>query len=226
MSEAAEAVQGDVPATPEVEQTGAPGAEAKVSTDPQAEAKGDSAEAGVAEAQEPGEAADVDPASYELTVPEGFEINEDLRGTLNEFAGKHRLSQDAMQEAVNLHSQMVLQMQQQMLGQADSAQAENIQKIKSMKELIGGEGLEANVGRAVAGIDNLQGAVNGIFGDDAIELRKHFHEAGIGNDPAIMQMMYAYSQTMKLAEDSTLAGLGAGAQAKPRDRVDVLYSNS
>lgn len=228
MSETAEAVapeatNADVQTTPEVPQEGQAGddhvqAQDGIPGDGQEQVSED---AGGSEGTEA-----ADPASYELTAPEGFEINEDLRGTLNEFAGKHKLSQEAMQEAVNLHSQMVRQMQTQMVEQAESRQAENIKAIKSMKEMAGGEGLEANVGQAVAGIDNLQNAVNGIFGDDAIELRKHFHENGIGNDPAVMQMMYAYAKTMKVMEDSTLAGVGHGGPASPRDRVDVLYGNS
>lgn len=162
------------------------------------------------------------PDSYEdFTLPEGFELKGERLEKFQEFAKAKNWSQETAQEMVDFYIDQQKSVQAEMENRIAERAKEDIETIKKMKAMNGGDGFEANVGKAVSGIAIAQKAINGIFGDDAIDLRDHLEATGIGNDPALLQMAYAYQSAV--SEDGFVSGApGTGGSEKP-DRVSVMY---
>ncbi|RKX24206.1 MAG: hypothetical protein DRP45_08705 [Candidatus Zixiibacteriota bacterium] len=160
------------------------------------------------------------PGEYKFRLPEGVELPEDRSKWLEDFAKESKLSPEQAQNVLDKY----LELQGQDMSMAEEFRArqvaENITKIKSFKTFNQGEGFEANIAKAAQGIDRAQEAVNQFFGDDAIDLKDYLETTGIGNDPALVQIAYAYG--VSTSEDSFVPS-GKGPGMKKQDREDVLY---
>jgi len=187
---AANAAAADATATAPADTTAAPATKPTEGEQQQdGEAKGD-------EAAKTGEEQAVE---YDLSLPDGFDLQPEVGDALKSFLSTHKLPAEAAKELTALGVQM------------EQAKAEAYQKtrdgwvesIKSDQE-IGGDGLDANVGLAKRALDT--------FGTP--ELKSLLEGSGFGDHPEIVRAFYRVGKAISDDKLVTQQGSGPAAQAK------------
>lgn len=152
-----------------------------------------------------------------LKIPEGFDFPDELKGTLGELATKHKLSQEVMQEIVELGaSREKARAEAEASSQLQAWKDTNDKwrdEIVNDKEL-GGDKLDNVVRPTVSKmIDMLP---------NASEFRQALNLTGAGNHPAMVRALY------HLAQQLTEGGPVQGKPALPKAQVNpahILYPN-
>lgn len=145
------------------------------------------------------------PVEYQLTAPEGMEIDADALSAAVPILQKHNVPQEAAQELTNVAAGMVSKAMKQVASQHTAKVQE--WHDATVKEF--GEGGEAEFSKKV-GV--AQKAMNKFFSEDEKKMVRHY---GFGNFPALFRMAYAMGSAMQ--EDSP--NLPAGNQGAGKDKT-------
>lgn len=164
---------------------------------------------------------DVDPASYEFTAPEDFDLSEEVQTRLDNFkdtAAGLGLSQEQFQGIIdyNLGSQGELQ-----ASQADAYISRIEQwgeEVKADKEL-GGDNLQANLG-AIKKVtdayadDNMNALIKAPSADNPEGL-------GLGNHPAFLRFLHRVSAS--LTDADLIEGEGGAPSTDDKAGLQRMY---
>lgn len=201
-------------------QAPAPASAAAATPAPASDAPGAPAEPAKTEAEPPsllGEPAITPFKAEALKLPEGFTLDDTTKGSLSELATKHKLSQEVVQELVDLGAS-------RSKAEAEAAASSQLQawkdtndkwrdEVMADKEL-GGDKLDSVVRPTVSKmIDTLP---------NASEFRAALTLTGAGNHPAMVRALY------HLATQLTEGGPVQGKPALPKAQVSpahVMYPN-
>jgi hypothetical protein len=158
------------------------------------------------------------PYSFDgLKLPENFTVDDGTKESLGTFAAKHKLSQEVMQELIELGAS-------RSKAEAEAAASSQLQAWKDTNEKwrneifadkeLGGDKLDAVVRPTVSKmLDTLP---------NAAEFRQALNVTGAGNHPAMVRALY------HLAQQLTEGGPVQGKPALPKAQVNpahVMYPN-
>lgn len=146
----------------------------------------------------------VDPASYEITPPEGFVLDPSIEKPFRDFAAKHNLTQDEVKELGDMQIKLYEKQAETHANQVK----EWGEAVKTDKEL-GGPSSDAKMGKAAA-------FINEFFEPDVAAI---LDKSGLGNHPGMVRGFYRAGLAM--GEIPTFRQ-NAGAQGK-ESIVDILY---
>lgn len=150
------------------------------------------------------------PEAYEFTMPEGFELNQEVSGEFEAYARELNLPQDKAQAVVDMGVKL---MQSAAAKQAEAfaqTQKEWREAVVNDKEL-GGAALAENLSYAAKVLDTF-----------APDLRAVLDQTGLGNHPAFVK---AFVKIGKAISEDRLVG---GAQQTPgaaQDPAAKLFPN-
>ncbi len=150
----------------------------------------------------------VDPASYEITVPDGFNLDEDLEKEFRKFSAKRKFTQEDVDELTGIQKRLV------------SKQAEGIANLKKtwVKDLkadkeFGGQAFDANAGACRHIIDNVFVPVDPNF-------KSMLNSTGLGSYPGFVKGM------KRIADALGEAGVKLGGKNSGDDSMEeVLYGD-
>lgn len=165
------------------------------------------AKPGEGEQQQDGEAKDGEAAKtgeeqvieYDLSLPDGFDLQPEVGDALKSFLTKYKLPAESSKELTALGVQM-----EQAKAEAYQRTRDGwVESIKSDQE-IGGDALDANVGLAKRALDT--------FGTP--ELKSLLEGSGFGDHPEIVRAFYRVGKAISDDKLVTQQGSGPAAQAK------------
>lgn len=145
---------------------------------------------------------------YELQVPEGYAVNEDIKSEFVGLVKELKLDPKDAQRFADLS----LKMQQKQAEDYAKAREEWIALVKTDKD-IGGEAMNENLAIARKGLDT--------FGTP--ELKYLLETTGFGNHPEIIKAFWRVGK--KISEDHFVAG-GTGHSTGAASDARRLYSTS
>lgn len=146
------------------------------------------------------------PEKYELTMPEGIELDSNLLDKATPIFQELGLTNDQANKLGTMFAEHQVKMQEQYVSDWAKTQEGWISDLKSDKDF-GGSQFDSNVSVAKQAIER--------FADD--ETKQFLNETGMGNHPALIKMM---NRIGKAISEDTFEG-GDGGQGKPS-----LYPNS
>lgn len=152
---------------------------------------------------------EVDPASYEIDVPEGFVLDPELETQFREFGAKKKLTQEDMNEL----SGMQMKIREKAVADAVDMQKGWVKSLREDKE-IGGKSLDANLGAA-------RQVIKDVFVPYDKGFQKMLNSTGLGSYPPFVKGMVKVSELMGEAGIITGKG-GAGDESTE----DVLYGKT
>lgn len=168
----------------------------------------DGAQPNTAQQQEPTKDAPKAPENYDLKLPEGMTVSQEVTGKFTELAKKHGLSQDAAQDLYSEISPLMAQHQAAVLTNIDAQWQE---QTRSDQEF-GGEKLDENVAVAARAIDT--------FGSP--ELKELLNKSRLGNHPEVVR--FAYRVGKAISED-TLVPNKQNKPGEERNPAKVMFPN-
>ena len=139
-----------------------------------------------------------EPINYELSLPDGYTFDEEIKNGLVEFAKEKNLTQEETQKLADLG----VKMREKEVAQFQETQKQWIEQIKS-DPVLGGAQLNENIAVAKKAIDT--------FGTP--ELKKLLNDTGFGNHPEVVSAFYKIGKS--ISEDKLVIG-----QGKPRPAAD------
>ena len=139
-----------------------------------------------------------EPINYELSLPDGFTFDEEIKNGLVEFAKEKNLTQEETQKLADLG----VKMREKEVALFQETQKQWIEQIKS-DPVLGGAQLNENIAVAKKAIDT--------FGTP--ELKKLLNDTGFGNHPEVVSAFYKIGKS--ISEDKLVIG-----QGKPRPATD------
>jgi hypothetical protein len=196
----------------------APAAAAAPAAEPAAAAATDTEETTptlLTEKEEPEKPAEEAPAPFDaekITLPEGMKPDAEILGKFGEIATKHKVSQEAAQELVNLYHSVA------------GAQAK--QNWDSWQTTQSGWVADVKADREIGNLDEVKRTVGRFLDDPAFagpKTREGFEVTGSGNHPEVIRFIYRL--TKALAEGTHVAGNGPVRQATERSLAERLYPN-
>lgn len=147
------------------------------------------------------------PEQYaDFTMPEGVEINPEIREQFKQLAKDLDLTQEQAQKLIDLDSKRAAAQVDAFKKTSDAWFAQT----QSDKE-IGGENLKANAAVAAVAIDK--------FGTP--ELKTLLQETGLIFHPEMIRAFYRAGKA--ISEDTIVTGQGGGASKAPRSLATALY---
>lgn len=148
------------------------------------------------------EGGDVDPASYDLTAPEGYDVDPEVESEFREFAASNKFSKETVGALRGFQVKMI----EKQAEQHTAMVADWGNQVKADKE-IGGANLAVSTAAARA-------AMQEFFPPDA---RAILEQTGLGNHPAIVKGMARVGRAM--GEHKTISG----NPTTNVSRLDILY---
>jgi hypothetical protein len=158
------------------------------------------------------------PEEYaEFTVPEGFELDQEVGAKFSEMARGLNLTQEQAQGLVGLQNELMQKYEdqrQESLTQALEAQRNRwADEIRNDPE-VGGAQFDSTVQTAMKAMQ--------AFGSD--DLRQLLNESGIGNHPAVVKLFHKIGKGM--SEDTMVQPGTQSSTERPEPRAaDVLFPN-
>lgn len=143
-------------------------------------------------------AGEQEPINYELSLPDGYTFDEEIKNGLVEFAKQKNLTQEETQKLADLG----VKMREKEAALFQETQKQWIEQIKS-DPVLGGAQLNENIAVAKKAIDT--------FGTP--ELKKLLNDTGFGNHPEVVSAFYKIGKS--ISEDKLVIG-----QGKPRPAAD------
>lgn len=173
--------------------------------------EGAAAAAGSEEGDKAGEGANASPETYaDFTLPEGFDVDQDVLDMATPVFKDLNLSQENAQKVVDLFAAVTAESEKRQLeGFAQLIGSWQEDAFKDPE--IGGEKFEENAGIAMLAMDK--------FGTP--ELKELMNDHGVGNHPEMIRFMWKVGKLLK--ED--VPDNGGSAPAEQKDAVSILYPN-
>lgn len=153
-------------------------------------------------AQDPKPTEAVVPESYELTMPEGVELDQAAASEFTAIAKELKLDQAAAQKLADVGAKMA---QRQVEAHAKLVESWT-EQVKTDKE-IGGDKLAENLGIARKAIDT--------FGTP--ELKALLNSSGLGNHPEVVKLAYKVGKA--ISEDRFVTGSPKGPSNDPAKKL-------
>jgi hypothetical protein len=152
------------------------------------------------------------PEQYEeFTVPEGFKLNDDVKGEFVTLAKSANLSQTAAQSMLDLATKQVQSMVDQQRLEMVEQRKDWVKSIKEDSEF-GGAKLKETVMRAKRSLK--------AYGD--ADLVTFLETTGLGDHPSIIKLLSRVDRVT--AEDQAPTGDKPGESSGPQTLASVLYS--
>jgi hypothetical protein len=149
---------------------------------------------------------EVDPASYKIEIPEGFELDPAVDKQFREFAAKNKFTQDQVASLKDMQVAMYAKQTEALAKQV----TEWGNEVNADKEF-GGPNVDANM--AIAGV-----AINEFFSPKVAAL---LDKTGLGNHPEFVRGFYRIGLTMSELPTFNAKTGGSGKL----DAVSVLYGD-
>lgn len=143
------------------------------------------------------------PEKYEYKLPEGYQLNEEVKGQFDSLAKEYGLSNDKAQKLIDLHTNLLKQSQDTLMEHMTAQQQQWLSTTKSDKE-IGGAKLKDVSSICTQVIEKL----------GSPELKAALNETGIGNHPELIRFVYRIGQQMGVKEGSVVASSSGSAVQK------------
>ena len=154
------------------------------------------------EGQLPAKAESVD--DYEITVPEGQELNEELADGLKQYAFENGISPDQLKGLVEWYGG-----EQVSAGEAFNEMIENERaEAETALKAEWGDDYDTNLDAAKKVVDT--------FGDE--NFKTFLNETGLGSEPALVKLFHTISS--KISEDSFVAGSDGSGNDQEGQRDD------
>ena len=169
-------------------------------------------EEAAAETEKPAEEAPEPFNAEKITLPEGMKPDADVLGKFGEIATKHKVSQEAAQELVNLYHSVAGAQAKQNWDTWQTTQAGWVAGVKADPEIGNLDEVKRTVGQF---LDNPEFA--------GPKTREGFEVTGSGNHPEVIRFIYRLSKA--LAEGTHVTGNGPVRQATDRSLAERIYPN-
>ena len=169
-------------------------------------------EEAAAETDKPAEEAPAPFDAEKITLPEGMKPDADVLGKFGEIAAKHKVSQEAAQELVNLYHSVAGAQAKQNWDTWQTTQASWVSDVKADGE--------------IGNLDEVKRTVGRFLDDPAFagpKTREGFEVTGSGNHPEVIRFIYRLSKA--LAEGTHVTGNGPVRQAAERSLAERIYPN-
>lgn len=149
------------------------------------------------------------PINYDVTLPEGYFLSDDMRAQFTKVAQECGLSNDAANKLINLHvQQMEAAAREQASGIADKAA--DFERLSRQDSEIGGAHFETSLKTAKAALNQ--------FGTAA--LADVLNQSGLGNHP---EMIRLFARIGKAMGEGHYAGSKETVTERPRTRAEIMY---
>ena len=145
-------------------------------------------------------------------MPEGFELDSEIGGELNDLAKELNLSQKDAQRLADLGVKQASKMADQPAKAVAEARVEWKNQSQNDKEF-GGANMDKNMATAKRAMDSL----------GTPELKNLLNESGLGNHPEVIRVFYRAGKAM--SEDTMVTG-ASGNSPKSVSAADRLYGNN
>jgi hypothetical protein len=165
-----------------------------------------------AETEKPAEEAPAPFDAEKIALPEGMKPDADVLGKFGEIATKHKVSQEAAQELVNLYHSVAGAQAKQNWDTWQTTQASWVAGVKADPEIGNLDEVKRTVGQF---LDNPEFA--------GPKTREGFEVTGSGNHPEVIRFIYRLSKA--LAEGTHVTGNGPARQAAERSLAERIYPN-
>jgi len=165
-----------------------------------------------AEPEKPAEEAPAPFDAEKIALPEGMKADAEILGKFGEIATKHKVSQEAAQELVNLYHSVASTQAKQNWDSWQTTQSGWVADVKADRE--------------IGNLDEVKRTVGRFLDDPAFagpKTREGFEVTGSGNHPEVIRFIYRL--TKALAEGTHVAGNGPVRQATERSLAERLYPN-
>ena len=165
-----------------------------------------------AETEKPAEEAPAPFDPEKITLPEGMKPDAEVLGKFGEIAAKHKVSQEAAQELVNLYHSVAGAQAKQNWDTWQTTQASWVSDVKADGE--------------IGNLDEVKRTVGRFLDDPAFagpKTREGFEVTGSGNHPEVIRFIYRLSKA--LAEGTHVTGNGPVRQAAERSLAERIYPN-
>lgn len=146
-----------------------------------------------------------------LTLPEGFEPDEEQLGSFLELANENGLNAESASKMLALHNTFMEQVSQDLTAQWTATQDEWREQVRALPE-IGGANLDRSLGEIAKLLDR----------HGSTEARDAFRATGAGNHPAIVQFLYNVAKDSN--EQPPVSGTPAPTETK--DRASRMFGSS
>lgn len=167
------------------------------------------------DAAEPEKPAEEAPALFDaekITLPEGMKPDADVLGKFGEIATKHKVSQEAAQEFVNLYHSVAGAQAKQNWDTWQTTQAGWVSDVKADGE--------------IGNLDEVKRTVGRFLDDPAFagpKTREGFEVTGSGNHPEVIRFIYRMAKA--LGEGTHVTGNSPVRQVTDRSLAERIYPN-